>query len=94
MTGFFAHLLPHTPQLKPPVYFFLESSFGHWANSTAGGGRDVISHIRVQRRRRSYSTRSLLHMIFQELGLGLTTIPFCHLLIWLTEFPSIMVRLK
>jgi hypothetical protein len=33
MTGFFAHLLPHTPQLKPPVYFFLESSFGHWANS-------------------------------------------------------------
>jgi hypothetical protein len=33
MTGFFAHLLPQTPQLKPPVYFFWESSFGHWANT-------------------------------------------------------------
>jgi hypothetical protein len=44
MTGFFAHLLPHTPQLKPPVYFFLESSFGHWAN--IGLGRQGDTRVR------------------------------------------------
>jgi hypothetical protein len=47
MTGFFAHLLPHTPQLKPPVYFFLESSFGHWANTDVFGASKRVDYLLV-----------------------------------------------
>jgi hypothetical protein len=45
MTRFFAHLPPHTPQLKPPVYFFLESSFGHWANNLCNCSASVHSEF-------------------------------------------------